>query len=110
MTKLTYNSCLIYRYELFDIVALQINDIVMLANNTFAAIEEKANKTAKFIIKKQVCFLLQTYIKFNCILIQPMPNGDITSSHKTRVRGISLIKDYKAFTISFREVMHNNLF
>ena len=38
-----------------------------------------------------------------------MPNRDIILSQKTRVRGISLIKDYKAFNISFREIVHNNL-
>lgn len=37
----------------------------MLANNIFAAIEEKTIKTARFITKKQACFLSKTSIKFN---------------------------------------------
>lgn len=39
-----------------------------------------------------------------------MPNKDITLSHKTRIRGISLIKAHKAFTISSRRITHINLF
>ena len=41
----------------------------MLINNTFAVIEEKAIKTAKFMTKNQACFLPQTLYKFNSIWI-----------------------------------------
>lgn len=81
----------------------------MLANNTFVIMEEEAIKTARFMTKKRVCLLPQMLIKFNSTWIQLMPNEDIILSQKTRVGGISLIKDYKAFTTSSRGVVHTNL-
>lgn len=57
---------------------------------------------AKFMIKKQACFLYKTSIKFNITLIQLAPNKDITLCEETCVKNISLIIDYKAFTTSLR--------
>lgn len=73
----------------------------MLINNTFAFIEDKIIKAAKFITKKQV-FL------FHDIGIQLILNRKIMLSQKTRIRDISLIKDYEALTTSLGEVIHTN--
>ncbi len=109
MTDSTYNPCLIYRCEPFGIVGLQTDDTLMLANNTFAAIEEEAIKTAKFITKERACLSPKTPIKFNGTWIQLAPNGDITFSQETRVVGISLLKDHEASTTSSRGVVRTNL-
>lgn len=49
ITNSTYNSCLLYSCELFRFVDLQINNILMLANNTFAIVKKEAIKIIKFI-------------------------------------------------------------
>lgn len=61
-------------------IRLKTNDILILANNTFTIIEKKSIKTAKFMIQKQACFLLQISIKFNYTQIQFIPNRNITLS------------------------------
>lgn len=48
-------------------------------------------------------------IKFNSIWIQLALNWDITLSPETRVKGISLIKDYEASTNKSRGVIRTNL-
>lgn len=52
------NSCLLYRYDLLGIVDLQTNDTLMLANNTFTTIDEKAIKMVKFITNKRDYFFI----------------------------------------------------
>ena len=52
MSESTYNLCLLYKCEPFSIVEVQTNDTLMLTNNIFAVMEEKAIKTAKFITKE----------------------------------------------------------
>lgn len=52
MTESTYDPCLLHRYEPFGTIGLQTDDTLMLANNTFASMEEEAIKTAKFITKE----------------------------------------------------------
>ena len=52
MTELTYNPYLLHKYKAFDMVGLQTNDILILANNNFAVMEEKYIKMVKFMIKK----------------------------------------------------------
>ncbi len=64
-------------------IGLQPNDILMLANNTFAIIEEEAIKTPNFMTKKQVSFLFQISIKFNSTWIQLIPYINITLSYET---------------------------
>lgn len=41
----------------------------MLAKNTFAIMKKETIEIAKFITKKQACFLSKTLIKFNDICI-----------------------------------------
>lgn len=65
MSESNYNLCLFYKCKPFDLVKPQIDDTLILANNIFVIIKDETIKTVKFITKKQVCFLLQTPIKFN---------------------------------------------
>lgn len=65
MTESICNPCLLQKYELFSIVRLQIDNTLILANNTFTAMEEEAINMVKFMTKEQAYLLLQTPIKFN---------------------------------------------
>lgn len=67
MTKLTYDFYLLYKYNLFDIVGLQTNNILIFTNNTFVAIEKIVIKITKFKTKKRAYFLPKLPIKFNNI-------------------------------------------
>lgn len=58
----------------------KINNTLMLVNNTFAIMKDKAIKITKFIIQKQVYFLLKTSIKLNSSWVQITPNRDIILS------------------------------
>lgn len=51
MKESTYNPCFFYTFGLFDIIEIQINDILILANNNFVSKEKAAIKSAKIITK-----------------------------------------------------------
>lgn len=51
MMKLIYNSYLFYKCSSIEVVKMKIDNILILANNNFANIEEKLIKNAKIIIK-----------------------------------------------------------
>ena len=51
MEELTYNPYLFYRSSLFGIVGMQINDILILANNNFTSKKKVKIKTAKIMMK-----------------------------------------------------------
>lgn len=109
VTQLIYNSCLFFKCELLNIVDLQINNTLILVNNTFATIEKGAIKIAKFMNKKRACLLFKIFIMFKSTWIHFAPNGDITLSHETCVRDISLIKHYKVSTTRLKGVVQKNL-
>ena len=67
MIESIYKFHLLFKYKLFDIVDLQTDNILILANHNFIAIQEKAIKMAKFITKKQAYLLPKIFIKFNNI-------------------------------------------
>lgn len=51
MTELIYDSCFLYKSGQLGVIEMQINDILILANNNFASNEKKAIKVVKLIIK-----------------------------------------------------------
>lgn len=51
MKELTYNSCLFYSLDLFSMIIMQINNILILVKNNFACKKETAIKIAKIITK-----------------------------------------------------------
>lgn len=67
--KINLRLLFINRYELFGIIRLQTNNILIVANKTFAIIKKEDIEIAKFITKIQACFLLQMSIKCNGIWI-----------------------------------------
>lgn len=80
MTKLIYDTCLLYKSKSFVILGLQLNNTLILVENLFATIEEDAIKTTNIMTKKYVYLVLKTLINFNGILIQLVPNDNILLS------------------------------
>lgn len=66
-TKFIYNTCFFFRYELLKIVRIQIDNILILANNNFASIEKKYIKYVKIITKNRKNFTFVCFLKFNDI-------------------------------------------
>lgn len=56
MVKLIYNLCFFYKLDLFKIVEIPIDNILILANNNFASKEKAIIKVTKIIIKNQKYF------------------------------------------------------
>lgn len=56
MIESIYNLYFFYKSSLFEIVEMQINNILILANNNFASKNKTAIKVAKIIIKNQKYF------------------------------------------------------
>jgi hypothetical protein len=59
--KLTYDACLLYKNDLsssfftksFEIIEMQIDDTLILVNQTFVDLEEKELKESEFMHKKE---------------------------------------------------------
>lgn len=47
----TYNSCLFYRSDILEIVRMQTNNTLILANNIFASKKKEVIKAIKIITK-----------------------------------------------------------
>ena len=52
MTQLTYDLYLLYSNKLFSIISLQTDNILFLADKTFADIEENKLYKVKFMAKE----------------------------------------------------------
>lgn len=68
MMESTYDSCLLYMVgsnKGFGVVGLQIDDTLILADDIFAAAEEKELKEAKLLAKDREKLTHNTPIKFN---------------------------------------------
>lgn len=65
MTKLTYDSCLFFRFKSLKIKKIQINNIFILANNNFASNKKETNKLAKIMTKDKKYLTFAYPLKFN---------------------------------------------
>ena len=91
MKQSTYDSCLLIKFSSFEIVDLQTNDTLILEAFEFANAEEKAIKTAKFLIKEREHLTANKSIKFNEALIQLTFIDDLLLNQKAQIAEISLI-------------------
>lgn len=64
---------------------------------------------ANIIIKKTICFIFKTFIKFNGTLIQLALNGDILLSQETYIKAILLVKNQKALITSLKDIIRVKL-
>ena len=119
MIEFTYDFCLLYGHEFFgfEIVELQIDDTLMLTDETFAAEEEDAIK--KFLTKSRNCFISIETIKFNELKIElHFFNNEsfheffhvyITLRQKMHISEISLFKQQTISSTNNRDVIRENL-
>lgn len=78
----TYNFCLLYTdgsSKGFEVVDLQINNILILAGNIFAAAKEKELKKARLLAKNTKKVTHNTAIKFNGVYIRLTNNNSLFS-------------------------------
>jgi hypothetical protein len=116
--KSTYDACLLYRNDLlssfstksFEIVEMQIDDTLILVNQTFVDLEEKELKESELMHKKRDHLTLEHSIRFNDMIIDLQSNESIILRQKIRsVENISLIQDQNATFISIREMIRTHL-
>lgn len=67
MAKSIYNTYLLYKFDVLEIVGIQINDILTLANDVYTSNIKKAIKAIKIMIKDCKYFTFVQLIKFNRI-------------------------------------------
>ncbi len=65
MTESTYNPCLLYWSGPLEIVGMQTDDTLILADNNFANKEKEAIKDVKIMTKDDEYFTSAQPIKFN---------------------------------------------
>ena len=127
MKKSTYDSCLLYSHESFDIVEMQTDDTLLLATDDFANKEKKAVKSTKILIKDRNCLIPINSIKFNDMKIQLHPNTNnsnvsikdsnpfstnnsyITLYQETHIGEITLIQKNETSFINNRRIIKKNL-
>ena len=113
MIESTYDFCLLYRHGFFEIVKFQIDDILMLADETFAAKKEDAIKN--FLTKSCSCFISIETIKFNELKIElhffsnEFFHVYITFRQKVHIDEISFIKQQTTSSTNNRGVVRKNL-
>ena len=115
MKESTYDSCLLYNHQSFDIVEMQTDDILLLATDDFANKKKKAVKSAKILTRDRNCLISINPIKFNDMKIQLHLGIDInnfpyiTFFHETHVDGIVLIQKNEISFINNRGLVRKNL-
>ena len=110
MKQSTYDSCLLIKSSLFEIVDLQTNDTLILEAFEFANAEEKAIKIAKFLIKEREHLTANKSIKFNEALIQLTFIDDLLLNQKAQIAEISLINiAQKSSSISAKDIVRSKL-
>ena len=65
MTKSIDDLYLLFKSEPLGIMGIQTNNTLILANNSFVSIEEKAIKSAKIMTKDREHFISAHPLKFN---------------------------------------------
>ena len=113
MIEFTYDFCLLYRHKSFEIVKLQIDDILMLTDETF--VTEKKSPIKKFLTKSRNCLISTETIKFNKLKIElhffssEFFHVYITLCQKMHINEISFIKQQTTFSTNNRGVVKKNL-
>ena len=108
MTKLIYDSCLLFRSEPLEIVEMQTNNTLILADNNFACTKEKAIKSAKIMIKDRKYLIPAHLLKFNDVQIK-LDSKDIVLTKESHVGVILPVENYAADSTSSREIKRKKL-
>ncbi len=114
MIQLTYDSCLLYiiDYICIDIVSMQTDDTLILANQSFAVVQEEAIHSAKLMIKTREQLILNNSLKFNDIRIERLDSIDqriIYYRQETHIQDIQLIQLIESIITNARNKMRIKL-
>ncbi len=97
MTQFTYNSCLLYIITKNTIISridmsMQIDDILILIDQSFAVVEKEAIHSVKIMIKTREQLISDNSLKFNDTRIERIESNDtIYFRQETHIQGIQLI-------------------
>lgn len=108
MTESTYDPCLFYRSGLLEIVTIQTNNTLILANNTFASKEDKAVRNAKIMTKDQEYLTPAELIKFNEIQIK-LDSNNIVLLKINHVGGMLPVIDHDADSTYLKGIIRKRL-
>lgn len=108
MIKSTYNPCLLYISSSFGIVRMQIDNILILADNDFTSTKEDTIKSAKTMTKDREHLTPTYFLKFNNAQIKLNLNG-IVLTKKSYAGRILLIIDHVADSTSSKEIIRKKL-
>ncbi len=97
MISFTYDSCLLYIFISFQIdlriMSMQIDDTLILADQSFVVVEEEAIISVKIMIKTREQLTSINSLKFNDTRIERIdPNEVIYFRQETHIQDIQLIK------------------
>ena len=90
MIESTYDSCFLHKFDFFEIIDMQTNDILMLISDVFVFEKNIAIKKTKIMIKNRKMLIMNRFLKFNEVQIKFDFEG-ILLIKKTNVENISLI-------------------
>jgi hypothetical protein len=93
-----YDFCLLYKSESRDIVSMQIDDILILVDQSFAVVEDEAIVSAKIMIKTREQLNFEHFLKFNEIRIKRL-ELNIFCRQKTHIQDIQLINSIEFIII-----------
>ncbi len=86
MISFTYDSCLLYTHHTdMSIMNMQIDDTLILVDQSFAIAEKEAIHSAKIMIKTREQLILDNSLKFNDIKIERIENDTIYFRQETHI-------------------------
>ncbi len=114
MIQFTYDSCLLYIIVIshidIRIVSMQTDDILILADQSFAVVEKEAIHSAKILIKTRKQLNLENSLKFNDTRVERIGSNDaIYFRQETHIQDIQLIQSIDIIITSVRDKMRIKL-
>lgn len=108
MIELIYDPCFLYSSSSLGIIRMQIDDILILADNNFASTKENAIRLAKIMTKNKEHLTSAHLLKFNGVQIKLNLNR-IVLTKESYVKEILLITDHAADFTSLRGIIKKKL-
>ena len=102
MIEFIYDFCLLYKNdcdERFKVVELQIDNILILENDQFAAIENEQLITTKLLSKIRKKLIIVHFINFNEELIIQQSNNNLLLFQQRQCSNLRLIKLKKSLDL-----------
>ena len=106
--ELIYKPYLLYSSGLFDIIGIQINDILILIDNDFARKKEVAIKIVKIMTKDLEYLTFSHLLKFDMTKIKLNLEG-IVLKKESHIGSIFFITNYNIDSISSRGITRKKL-